>query len=189
LDEFGTTEDQLTLFRYRGYGNPGRTRIETKDGAAFEKTYGELWEDEAGWELETRCKLCPDALGEAADVAAADVWPGGGPTGEDAGFNGVIVRSPKGAELLAAATDVGDIVVGDDITPETFNDLQPHQVRKKQALGARLEGRTDEGLPVIHSPNLRLDINGAKLTAEQRVYQREGARKRAREGKFTEPQS
>lgn len=189
LGEFGTTEQQLTLFRYRGYGNPGRTRIETKDGSAFEKTYGELWEDEAGWELETRCKLCPDALGEAADIAAADVWPGGGPTGEDAGFNGVIVRSPQAAELLAAATDLGDIVLGDDISPETFNDFQPHQVRKKLALGARLEGRTDVGLPVINTPNLRLDKNGDKLTDEQRDYQKEGARKRAREGRFAEPQS
>ncbi len=78
LDEYWVKEE-LSLFRYRGYGNPGLNRIETKDGHAFEKTYLELWEDKAGWEIETRCKLCPDSLGEAADIAAFDVWPGGSP--------------------------------------------------------------------------------------------------------------
>ncbi len=189
LDEFGTMEQDLTVFRYRGYGNPGRTRIETKDGAAYEKTYGELWEDEAGWELETRCKLCPDALGEAADIAAADVWPGGGPTGEDAGFNGVIARRPQAEDLLFSAVDHGDLITGDDISPESFNDFQPHQVRKKQALSARFDGRTDVGLPVMDTPNLRLGRNGAKLTNEQRDYQKEGTQKRAREGRFAEPKS
>lgn len=91
--------------------------------------------------------------------------------------------------MLTAATALGDIVIGDDISPETFNELQPHQVRKKQALVARLDGRKDAGLPVINTPNLRLDRNSGKLTDEQREYQKEGAKKRAREGKFTEPQS
>jgi hypothetical protein len=35
---FGVREDELTLFRYRGFGNPGPTRLETKDGRAFELT-------------------------------------------------------------------------------------------------------------------------------------------------------
>ena len=39
-----------------------------------------------------RCKICPDAIGESADVAALDTWPGGSPKGEDEGFNAVIAR-------------------------------------------------------------------------------------------------
>ena len=97
LDRFGVTEDEVTELRYRGHGNPGPTFVRTADGATHETTYLDMWADEAGWDLETRCKLCPDALGACADIAAADVWPGGAPTGEDDGFNAMVVRSEVGA--------------------------------------------------------------------------------------------
>ena len=99
LQRFGVDENELTLFRYRGYGNPGRTRLETKDGRAFELSYQELWEDEAKWMIQPRCKICPDAIGLGADIAASDIWPGGSPEGEDDGFNGIIVRTKRGLEL------------------------------------------------------------------------------------------
>ena len=34
--------------------------------------------------------------GEATDVAVADVWPGGAPSGEDEGFSGIIIRTKTG---------------------------------------------------------------------------------------------
>ena len=187
LSEFDVSEDELTVFRYRGYGNPGRTRIETRDGRAFEKTYLELWEDEAGWKLETRCKLCPDALGEAADVAAADVWPGGSPTGEDAGFNGIIIRSAAGETLAGTAHDAGDLVLGDPITPREFDDFQPHQVRKKEALSARFAGLAEAGFPVIDTPGLRLEELGRRLGPSHRESEKAGTMKRTSEGRIAEP--
>ncbi len=187
LAEFGVSEDELTVFRYRGYGNPGRTRIETRNGRAFEKTYLQLWGDEASWQLETRCKLCPDALGEAADVAAADVWPGGSPTGEDAGFNGIIIRSAAGETLVAAAHDAGDLVLGDPITPREFDDFQPHQVRKKEALSARFAGLAEAGFPVIDTPGLRLEELGRRLGPSHRESEKAGTMKRASEGRIAEP--
>ncbi len=187
LSEVGLSEDEITLFRHRGYGNPGRTRIETHDGRAFEKTYLELWEDEAGWKLETRCKLCPDALGEAADIAAADVWPGGSPVGEDAGFNGIIVRSAMGERLVTSAVAAGDLVLGEMITPSQFDDFQPHQVRKKEALAARLSGLAEIGMPIIDTPSLRLEELGQRLDHQTRAHEIEGTIKRAQEGRFSEP--
>lgn len=187
LTEFGMSEKDISLFRYRGNGNPGKTRIETRDGRAFEKTYLELWEDEAGWGLETRCKLCPDALGEAADIAALDVWPGGSPVGEDAGFNGIVVRSDAGEALVASAVAAGDLVLGDGLTAEQLNDFQPHQVRKKQALTARYAGLEEAGLPVIDTPGLRLEQLGRRIDEQARIAEREGTIKRVREGRFAEP--
>ena len=186
LDELGVAESDLTLFRHRGHGNPGRTRIETRKGDVYEKTYNELWEDEAGWQLESRCKLCPDALGEAADIAASDVWPGGGPSGEDDGFNGVIVRNRVGQELLAGAVQAGAIEVGADISVAQFDDFQPHQVRKKQALKARLEGMKAAGSPVLQARNLRLEALGDRLPEEEFARQRDGALRRVKDGKFAE---
>ena len=187
LNELGLGEDELSLFRYRGYGNPGLTTVETNDGRSFTKTYQEQWEDEGTWELETRCKLCPDPLGEAADIAAADVWPGGGPTGEDEGFNGIIVRSKAGEALVKSAVDAGDLVLGDPITPEQFNDFQPHQVRKKHALSARFAGMAEAGLPVIDTSGLRLEELGCNLDEDQRTNQISGLKKRVEDGRINEP--
>ena len=186
LREYGVTEKDLTVFRYRGYGNPGRTRAETIDGRAFEKTYAELWEDEAGWEIETRCKLCPDALGEAADIVAADVWPDCNPTKEDAGFNGVVIRTAAGSDLIRSAISAGDLVFGDAIAPRQFDSFQPHQVRKKQAVLARLEGLNRAGHPGLATIGLRLEEIAE--TAERGFLEAEaqGTSRRAEQGKFSE---
>ncbi len=187
LDEFGITEDELTVFRYRGFGNPGPTRIETRDGRAFEKSYLELWEDEAGWKLETRCKLCPDPLGEAADIAALDVWPGGAPTGEDAGFNGIVVRSSAGGALVKDAVKTGDLILGGPLTTDRLDDFQPHQVRKKEALAARFAGMAEAGLPVIDVSQFRFDELAKRMDADARDNERKGTVKRVREGRVIEP--
>ncbi|MEM7802602.1 MAG: Coenzyme F420 hydrogenase/dehydrogenase, beta subunit C-terminal domain, partial [Chloroflexota bacterium] len=186
IETWGLSEEEISLFRYRGYGNPGRTRIETRDGKAFELTYTELWEDEGKWEIESRCKLCPDALGEAADVAAADVWPGGGPSGEDAGFNGIIIRSKIGGELVAAAAEAGELILGEEISSQEFNQFQPHQVRKKEALAARYAGLLACEMPVIATPGLRLEALGGRLSKEKWEQEKAGTVRRARSGRFSE---
>ncbi|MCY4664016.1 MAG: Coenzyme F420 hydrogenase/dehydrogenase, beta subunit C-terminal domain [Acidimicrobiaceae bacterium] len=179
LEEFGVDEDEVALFRYRGHGNPGPTVVETRAGERFAKPYLEMWEDESGWQVETRCKFCPDALGEAADVASADIWPGGAPTGEDEGFNGIIVRTAVGEELVASAVAAGDLVVADEITPRQFDDLQPHQVRKKEALAARYQGLADAGVAPIETQGLRIEELGRRLSPEQFEHERTGAHRRA----------
>ncbi len=179
LDEFGVDEDEVALFRYRGHGNPGPTVVETLDERRFVKTYLELWEDEAGWDVETRCKFCPDALGEAADVAAADIWPGGAPTGEDEGFNGIIVRTAAGEDLVASAAAAGELVLGGPITPREFDDFQPHQVRKKEALAARYLGLADCGIAPIETRGLRISELGQRLDPERFEHERAGTRRRA----------
>ncbi len=187
LQDYGLSEDEVTLFRYRGHGNPGVTRVETRDGRAFEKTYREMWEDEAGWQLESRCKLCPDALGEAADIAALDVWPDASPSGEDAGFNGIVVRSAAGEALVASAVAAGDLVLGEALTAAELTAFQPHQLRKKQALKARTEGLAQAGMPLLAAPGLRLDALAAAAAPESQARERDGALLRARQGRFSEP--
>ncbi len=181
LEEFGIEEDELSLFRYRGYGNPGRTRVETQDGRAFEKTYNQMWGDAAGWHIQTRCKLCPDAIGEAADIAAADIWPDGAPVGEDAGFNGVIVRTARGGALFDAAVAAGDLVGGREHGPRDYDHFQPHQVHKKRAMAARLRGLRAAAKPHYAHAGLRLEALDSGDRAEEA-----GARRRAEGGRFAE---
>ena len=186
LQEIGITEDDLKVFRYRGHGNPGVTHIETRNGDVHERTYAELWENEAGWEIETRCKLCPDALGEAADIAASDAWPGGAPVGEDEGFNGAIVRTDAGEALMSDAVATGDIVLGEPITPDRFNILQPHQVNKKVSLKARYQGMTRAGSPLLQTQGLRINELSQHLSAEDFEHQMLGTEERVRIGRFSE---
>ncbi|WP_136620289.1 MULTISPECIES: Coenzyme F420 hydrogenase/dehydrogenase, beta subunit C-terminal domain [Mesorhizobium] len=187
LNEFGVLESELTLFRYRGFGNPGRTRVETRDGSAFETTYAEFWKEEAGWDYETRCKFCPDALGEASDIAATDVWPGANPTKEDAGFNGVICRTQAGKDLLDGAVAGDDLVLGDPITPRQFDSFQPHQVRRKLALRARFQGLAQANMPMIETVGLRLDKLAEALDAHHRQEETSATIQRALAGRFSEP--
>jgi coenzyme F420 hydrogenase subunit beta len=184
----GIPPEQLSLFRYRGNGCPGPARLETKDGRAFELTYQQMWEDEATWRIQPRCKICPDAIGQSADLAASDVWPGGGPTGNDAGFNGIIVRSARGLELYRAAVAAGAIVVEPrDVSFRDFDDFQPHQVAKRRAVWARFAGMKAAGCAVPETVNLGLSDCARLNTVRQNLDEARGARRRAREGRLSEP--
>ncbi len=180
LEELGVEESDVSMFRYRGHGNPGPTRVETTGGEVFEIGYLQMWEDEGTWDVETRCKVCPDALGEASDVAVADVWPGGAPTGEDEGFSGIIVRSDYGESLVERARRDGCLVLGETISPRDFDDMQPHQVRKKVALAARYEGMADAGVAPIVTHGLRVAELGGRLSSAESATQRSGAAARMR---------
>jgi coenzyme F420 hydrogenase subunit beta len=187
LQRFGVREGELTLFRYRGYGNPGPTRLETRDGRAFELTYQQLWEDEAKWMIQPRCKICPDAVGQGADIAASDVWPGGSPTGEDEGFNGIIVRTSRGLELYDAAVKAGVLTIERAADFADFNLFQPHQVRKRRAVWARLKGIEMAGKPIPVVTDLALEECARQNTLAANLSECRGARDRARSGRLGEP--
>ena len=187
LAEFGIAEDQLRLFRYRGYGNPGPTRIETEDGVTYELSYQQLWEDELKWMIQPRCKICPDAIGEAADIVASDTWPGGGPTGEDEGFNEIVVRTKSGHELFEAALAAGVVIVERKIDFRDLDIVQPHQVRKKRAIWARLAGMRAAGLPVPQTSGLRIASCARLNSLTENLSEARGARARARQGRLGEP--
>jgi coenzyme F420 hydrogenase subunit beta len=188
VGELGIRPGELSLFRYRGYGCPGPTRLETQDGRSFELTYQDMWEDEATWRIQPRCKICPDAIGESADLAASDVWPGGSPGGEDEGFNGIIVRTQRGLELYRAALEAGAIAVESrPVGFRDFDEFQPHQVRKKRAVWARMAGMKTAGHAVPQTGNLRLEECARLNTVAENLAEARGARRRSRQGRLGEP--
>jgi coenzyme F420 hydrogenase subunit beta len=187
IQSFGLEEDDVAMLRYRGMGNPGLTRIEVKDGRVFEVTYNDLWEDEGKWMLQFRCKICPDAIGELADIAVCDVWPGGGPSGEDDGFNGFIARTPRGLDLLQRAERDGALVLLEEWGFRDLDHVQPHQVTKKQAITARLEAMRDAGALVPSFRQLRLDAAAATSSDENRRANYQGMRDRLERGDNREP--
>jgi coenzyme F420 hydrogenase subunit beta len=187
LEEFGVSEKELTLFRYRGHGHPGPTRLETRDGRAFELTYQKMWEVESTWRIQARCKICPDAIGEGADVVAFDAWTGGGPQGEADGLNGIMVRTRRGLELYEAALVAGAVTQSPgEVTFRDLDDYQPHQVRKKRAVWARLTGMASTGQPVLTARDLRVDECARLNTLSENLAEARGARARAADGRLGE---
>ena len=171
IKSFNVKEEELDTFRYRGYGNPGRMYIKTKDGREHDREYNSFWGEESTWRVHFRCKICPDAIGESADVAALDTWRGGSPKGEDEGFNAAIARTQKGIDLLKDAIKEGYLEKGDDLNIDDINDFQPHQLNKKKAVYARHLGMKKGGLPTLQTDGLRIkelyDKNDKKYNAKE----------------------
>lgn len=191
LAEIDVEPSELTGFRYRGRGCPGPTRAETA-GRAVERHYLDYWgEDESHWSLLWRCKICPDGIGESADLVAADTWVGGSPqrseSDDDPGTNAVVARTAAGAELLASAIEGGALVAGDRIGISDLSRYQPHQVNKKQAVADRYGGLADEGRIVPVHNRLRLTELAEGVDHEVRAAQRAGTRVRIADGRASEP--
>ena len=181
----------VTGVRYRGHGCPGPTRIETAEGAR-DFHYLDLWSEDASlWSLPLRCKICPDGIGEAADIAAADTWPGGSPrredTDSDPGINALIVRTRAGAELVEAGAGAGALVLEDEVGPDELNLYQPHQRNKKYAAWARHEGLKSVGRLAPETARLRIAELAAEMPESFNAAQRDGTVRRVREGKASEP--
>ena len=187
----GIEPDAVTGLRYRGRGCPGPTRVETAQGAQ-EFHYIDYWgEDETTWTLPFRCKVCPDGIGEAADIAASDTWIGGSPNRidsvDDPGTNALIARTRAGEELIAAAAADGALSLDYDIVPDILSVYQPHQVNKKYAAWARHQGLADAGRIKPHTERLRIEELARDLPQESNEFQREGTRQRIAVGKADEP--
>jgi coenzyme F420 hydrogenase subunit beta len=191
LGEQGIEFQKIHSLSYRGYGCPGPTRIEMTDGQVIEKNYLDMWEDASSWSLPFRCKICPDGIGEGADIAAADTWPGGSPTWEgqktDKGTNAVIVRTAAGQALIKAAAAEGFLVVEDEIGPDELSDFQPHQVAKKYASWARHLGLRTSGQLAPETERLRIRELAEERKITELLLEARGTRKRVMAGKTREP--
>ena len=192
VSEFGKTmdyvrkaamvEDDLTHLRYRGDGCPGPMVMKFRDGSVLNHSYNEMWEDEARWQLQFRCKICADALGDLADISVADVWPGGKPDTEGLGFNGFIARTERGEALLRSAVEHGVVTLTEGLTYAGLELAQGSQKRKKLAISARLAAMRDAGAPVPAFEHLRLDRTDAMLDDARRDAEYQGMRQRLSRG-------
>ncbi len=174
----------ITALRYRGRGCPGPTTITTNDGRRRDFHYLDFWgEDESKWSLPFRCKVCPDGIGEAADIAAADTWPNATPDREgsvtDPGTNSVITRTQRGEALLQAALADGFLAPGGQVDVDYMSNTQPHQVSKKRFMHARFKGLNRAGQLTPATFGLRLEELSDQNTAEENTAQEQGAFERA----------
>nr|WP_321983978.1 Coenzyme F420 hydrogenase/dehydrogenase, beta subunit C-terminal domain [uncultured Lichenicoccus sp.] len=183
----GRTEADISGLRYRGDGCPGEMVMKTHDGSEHRFSYNEMWNDEQRWQLQFRCKICPDALGDLADLSVADVWPGGKPITDEIGFNGFIARTERGQELLDDAVRAGAIVLTEELDYAGLELAQGSQMRKKQGLNARYAAMRDVGIAPPLATGLRLEAAAGMLSDMERRQNHDGMRQRLEQGDNREP--
>ena len=140
--ELGLSPSRLQSFRYRGEGWPGETSAISQDGEEKRMTYADSWGGVLSKEVQFRCKICPDAVGGAADLVCADAWhcdDGGYPVFDDLpGRSLIIPRTPAGASVLEDAVRFGAVRLDEgEVQPFEIDRMQPGQTRKKSLVQAR----------------------------------------------------
>jgi len=102
-------------------------------------------------------------------------------------FNGIIVRTKRGLELYDAAVAAGALTIERAVTFGDFDRFQPHQVRKRRAVWARLKGREVAGKPVPLVTDLGMDECARQNSPRENLAECRGARDRAKRGGSGEP--
>lgn len=182
LERLGVADGaRLDELWYRGRGWPGRFTVRSSRGPAS-MSYEESWGEVLGPATHWRCKLCPDGVGESADVVAADLWRSderGYPVfAEGPGSSALIARTPRGLEAVRAAAAAGAIALR-PIRMSELASVQPLQRNRRislfgRLLGSRLAGR---GVPRYRGFRLwALAISHPRLT----VRAARGTRNRVR---------
>ena len=184
LTDHDLPDEGVSDVRYRGFGCPGPTDIAYDDGQMKSFHYLDFWgEDESQWSMTLRCKICPDGIGEAADIVAGDAWDGASPDREqsetDLGFNSVITRTAKGEALYQAAIHAGLITKTEQVDCDFMSAVQPHQVTKRLAGEARAAGLREAGSVAPRQVNLRNEALRQMLGETAFEAQKQGAYQRA----------
>lgn len=141
LTELDVDEKDVVAFRYRGDGWPGAAMARLRDGREVHMSYADSWGAILSHHVQFRCKICPDGVGESADLVCADAWncdEQGYPLFEEEdGRSLIITRSVKGEALFQDAANAGYVNSEESSLDAVFR-MQPGQVRRKQRVLSRL---------------------------------------------------
>jgi coenzyme F420 hydrogenase subunit beta len=188
VEHLGLRGDQpLAQLRYRGQGWPGRFTAVALDGAEVSASYDESWGGHLGRTTQWRCKICPDGVGESADLSAGDLWrvdDRGYPLfAESDGVSVLIARTARGEDVVRRAVAAGVLVVR-PVDLAAVAAAQPLQVNRRATLAARLLGTRAARRPVpryrgFGLSRLAMRVPRAAVRAGRGTFRRVGASRRA----------
>lgn len=155
LEKMQVDPAEVTALRYRGFGWPGHFAPHVRQEAQpkAKMTYSESWaflQSFRPWSTH----LWPDGTGELADLTCGDPWYEK-PDGRNPGFSLVVVRTPRGAEIVRGAVAAGYLT----LTPAENWKLaksQVHLLRKKGSTWGRRWAMSLLGMPVTKFTGLNL---------------------------------
>jgi coenzyme F420 hydrogenase subunit beta len=138
-------EEDISDLRYRAEGWPGLFRVARKQFRDdFSMTYMASWSSVAG-QRPFRCHLCPDGLGQLADITSGDAWNRYDSGEENPGLSHVLIRSKRGAQMIEKAIANGYLTL-EKISPADVIEAQGLVERRREVFG-RLFGMWLLGLP------------------------------------------
>lgn len=142
----------ISTLRYRGRGWPGEFTVSSADGRSASMSYEESWGRLAQMPRQLRCALCPDGLGELADVTGGDAWHR-----RDEGSDGIsliLARTPLGEEVVTGAIREGYL----EATPSDAARVVAAQplTRRRTLVSARTAALRTVGLPAPRYPGFEL---------------------------------
>lgn len=129
----GRREEPMSL-QYRGDGWPGYFTARWADGNEYRLSYNDSWGKILGRSLGLRCKVCPDGIGELADIAIGDSWKtkNGFPDfTEQPGRCFVMVRTNLGHEIYHDAVTSG-YIVSKQLNLKDIAIMQPYQAQRRK---------------------------------------------------------
>lgn len=136
IERMNLSVENLTTFRYRGYGWPGMAHAETDDGQVAELTYDECWGQILSKHVQFRCRLCPDSTGQFADISCGDPWYREKDPNEP-GRSMVIARTKRGKRIIEEAICDGYVIL-EKANPDIISRSQTSLLFKRRNLWARL---------------------------------------------------
>ena len=161
----------ISSLRYRGNGWPGMASVSYQDNGELKKselTYDQSWGNILQEYRQWRCYICPDHIGEFADITVADAWHR--PVAEhQPGRSVMIARTLRGKETLEKAIRDG-YLEADAVSPAILPLCRPGQAEYQGQLWARLKTLKTMGVPTpnCHSFNFyRLWL--ANLSSKEKI--------------------
>lgn len=173
------SENSVQSLRYRGNGWPGLWTVRYQEGGqikqqqlTYQQSWGELQKDRQ-W----RCYICPDHIGEFADIAIGDPWYREIQAG-DTGRSMIIVRTEKGRQIVRAAAERGYIVV-EKSDPTILPRSQPNLQKTKNFLWGRLFSMKIAGIPIpVYEGFTLFELWMKELTLKEKIQSILGTLKR-----------
>ncbi|MEQ8237612.1 MAG: Coenzyme F420 hydrogenase/dehydrogenase, beta subunit C-terminal domain [Cyclobacteriaceae bacterium] len=136
----GLGVNDVTGIQYRGKGWPGYFTAKTSAGEERQMSYNDSWGKILNRHLQKRCKICPEGIGEFADIACADSWDqeeGGYPSFEERpGKSVIIARNDLGSEVIQKAKIKG-YLSADTLDVSKLDKIQPYQLNRKRSFALR----------------------------------------------------
>lgn len=144
VDSFKIEAKNVDKIDFRKDGWPGYFKVLDKNGKEYKMSYNDSWGNVLCKQLQVRCKICGDGIGELADITCGDGWSNfdkkGYPTFKnEKGKSIIFSKTLKGEKLLNSLIKENKIEVIEQLNDLRKIDLiQPGQLLKKQFLKARL---------------------------------------------------
>jgi coenzyme F420 hydrogenase subunit beta len=144
VERLNVDHREVHSLRYRGEGWPGRFKVLFNGGQERSLSYQESWGALTRYRP-LRCHLCPDGLGRIADIACGDAWNKFEENG-DAGRSLIIVRTPRGQEILRRAIASGYVEARPSGSSQVFA-AQGNLLSRRRQIFGRLMARRLLGIP------------------------------------------